>query len=160
MPHDIHSLSINGDGIADGPVYVPFSLLGETVDGELIGNRINNPRILNPSENRVKPPCPHFKSCGGCSMQHASDDFVAAWKNTVITNAISAHGISSEIHSIITSPAQTRRRATLSARRTKKGAMVGFHARASNTIIPIPNCTLLHPKIMEAIPVLSQLGNG
>ena len=157
MPHDIHSLSIQGDGIADGPIYAPFSLPGEQVDGDVIGNRIETPRILHPSDQRVKAPCPHFKSCGGCAMQHASDDFVAAWKADVITHALSAQGLSADVRVTLTSPAQSRRRATLAGKRTKGGAMVGFHTRASDIIIPIPNCTLLHPAIMAAIPALEEM---
>ena len=157
MPYEIHSLSVNGDGIADGPVYVPFSLPGELVDGEVVGNRIDSPRIQHPSDQRVKAPCPHFKSCGGCAMQHASDPFVATWKAEVIAHALSAQGLTADLRMTLTSPPQSRRRATLAGKRTKNGAMVGFHTRASNIIIPIPNCTLLHPAIMAAIPALEEM---
>ncbi len=41
----------------------------------------------------MAPPCRHFKSCGGCQLQHASDRFVAAWKTDVIAQALAAQGI-------------------------------------------------------------------
>jgi 23S rRNA (uracil1939-C5)-methyltransferase len=153
----IQRLGHLGEGIAQGPVYVPGTLPGEVVEGEVINDRMPAPKIVTPSVIRVKPPCTHFKSCGGCSLQHAADDFVAHWKIEVVRKAVSAQGFSAEITGIHTSPPQSRRRATLSARRSKKGAIVGLHARASDTIIPIPNCQLLHPDLMAAIPALEQL---
>lgn len=157
MPHEIHSLSIHGDGIADGPIYAPFTLPGELIEGNLTGNRISTPRVLRPSQHRITAPCSHFKSCGGCAMQHASDAFVATWKVDVIKQALSAHGLTTDIRTVATSPPHSRRRATLAGKRTKNGAMVGFHTRASNVIIAIPNCTLLEPEIMAAIPALEAL---
>ncbi|MEE9454949.1 MAG: class I SAM-dependent RNA methyltransferase [Paracoccaceae bacterium] len=160
MTFKINSLSLTGDGIAQtaaGPIYAPFSLPGEQVSGTLIGNRITELRITTPSEHRVKAPCPHFKSCGGCMLQHASDAFVARWKGEVIGKALRAQGLSYTQLTTITSPARTRRRATFAGRRGKKAVMVGFHGRASGTIIPIPSCTLLHPDIMAAHPAMAAL---
>jgi len=57
----------------------------------------------------------------------------------------------------VTSPSNSRRRATLSARRTKSGVLMGFHARASDTIAEIPDCQLLHPGILAAFPGLQAL---
>ncbi|GGE55622.1 RNA methyltransferase [Actibacterium pelagium] len=153
----IQRLGHHGDGIAEGPVYVPLSLPGEEVEGVLDGDKLREGRIVTPSDARVRPPCSHFKSCGGCALQHASDDFVAAWKVGVVQTALDAQGLTAPMRPILTSPPKSRRRAVLSARRTKKGALVGFHARASDTIIPIPSCTLLHPDLMAAIPALEQL---
>ncbi len=88
---------------------------------------------------------------------HATDPFVAQFKADVITNALAAHDISSPMRSINTSPPRTRRRATLSGTRTKKGALIGFHARKSETIVPITDCHLLHPRLLETIPALEQI---
>ncbi len=153
----IERLGHLGEGIAPGPVYVPTTLPGETVEGEVTAGRMPAPKIVTPSADRVRPPCPHFRACGGCSLQHASDAFIAGWKADVVRKALSAQGLSATISGVRTSPANARRRATFSARRTKKGALVGFHGRASDTIIEIPNCHLLHPDLMAAIPALEAL---
>ncbi|MDF1854977.1 class I SAM-dependent RNA methyltransferase [Pseudooceanicola sp.] len=146
----IERLGHQGDGIARGPIYVPLTLPGETVSGERDGERLKEMRIITPSQDRVQAPCRHFRSCGGCALQHASDGFVSQWKADIVRAALAAHGISAEIDKVLTSPARSRRRATLSARRTKKGALAGFHARASDVIIEIPDCQLLHPDLMAA----------
>ncbi|MDC0737713.1 class I SAM-dependent RNA methyltransferase [Cognatishimia sp. SS12] len=159
--HQILRLGHHGDGIAAGPVYAPRSLPGEVVSGDLEGDMLTNVRIITPSENRVKPPCRHYKSCGGCSLQHASDAFVADWKIDVVRQALQAQGIAAPMRAIETSPAQSRRRAVISARRTKKGAMAGFHQRASDVIVEIPDCQLLDPALIPALKVaevLAQIG--
>lgn len=143
-----------GDAIAEtpnGPIYVAMALPGEVVE-ETGEARIAAPKILTPSEDRVKAPCSHYRSCGGCVLQHASDDFVAQWKATVVETALRGQGIEAVAATTLTSPARSRRRATVTGRRTKKGALVGFHARASDTIIEIPNCQLLDPALMAALP--------
>ena len=155
--YKIKRLGHLGEGIAEGPVFVPLTLPGETVSGELSGERLTDVRIETPSENRVKPPCRHFKSCGGCLLQHASDDFVAGWKMGVVQNALNAQEIVTNIAQIDTSPTHSRRRATFSARRTKKGATAGFHARASDTIIEIADCILLDPEVLAGREVAAEL---
>lgn len=153
----IERLGHQGDGIAAGPVYVHGVLPGEVVSGDVIEGRVAAPKIVTPSPDRVRPPCRHAKSCGGCALQHASDGFVARWKQEVVEAALAAHGLEAPVWGVQTSPPKSRRRATLSARRTKKGALVGFHARGSDTIVDITDCQLLHPDLMAALPALHEL---
>lgn len=150
----IESLTHLGLGRAsDGQSVLPRVLPGETVDVAQDGTV----RIVTPSENRVAAPCRHYKSCGGCAMQHADDVFVADWKKDIVAKALQARGLSPELHDIVTSPIQSRRRAKFSGRRTKKGAMVGFHAKASDTLIAIPDCQLITPALAACFPALEAL---
>jgi 23S rRNA (uracil1939-C5)-methyltransferase len=150
-----------GHGIAahpgSGPIYVPGTLPDEVVEGELQGDRLIDPKIITPSVNRVKPPCRHARTCGGCQLQHASDSFVAGWKQEVVQNALAGQGLTAAFLSLVTSPVRSRRRATLSARRTKGGVLIGFHTRASDSIAEIPDCQLLDPRILAALPGLQAL---
>lgn len=150
-------LGHQGDGIADGPVFVPRALPGEVVAGEVVAGRMDAPRILTPSDQRIKPACLHYRRCGGCAVQHATDDFVAGWKEGVIRTALAAHGIEAPFRAAHISPLSSRRRAVFSGRRLKKGALVGFHARASDVITSVPECRILHPDLIAALPLLEDL---
>lgn len=144
-----------GDGVAQGPegaIFVPGVLPGEEV--EVDGATV---RIVTPSVDRKKPPCVHARTCGGCLMQHASDGFVETWKTAVVRGALAAQGLDAAFRPTVTSPVQSRRRATLAARKTKGGALMGFHARGSDVIIPVPHCQLLHPDLVATFPVLEAL---
>ena len=148
--HQIRRLGLKGDGIADGPIFATRTLPGEIVTGEVTDGRIERPKILTPAAERVKPPCPHYNSCGGCQVMHASDDFVAGWKQDIVARALSAQGLVAEISRITTSPLHSRRRATLAGRRQKSGPVVGFHGRASHTVTDSPNCQVLRPELLAA----------
>lgn len=157
MEIKIQRLGHKGDGIAEGHVLVPLTLPGETVEGDVHDGRMDAPRILTPSPDRVKAPCSHFRQCGGCSLQHASDSFLANWKSQVVETALAAQGLTADFRPIHISPPRSRRRATLAGTRTKKGALVGFHARRSDTIVPINDCHVLHPDLMATLPALEQI---
>ncbi len=149
-----------GDGVAqgpDGPVFVPQTLPGEVIDGDVQGDAMPAFRIVIPSVNRVRPPCTHARTCGGCMMQHAADAFVADWKLGIVKGALAGQGLSAEFRPILTSPQRSRRRATVAARRTKGGVLLGFHARGSETLVAVPNCQLLHPDLLAAFPALEAL---
>lgn len=158
-------LGHRGDAVAhmsgtegpSGPVFIPRILPGEVVEGEVTGDRMAAPSILTPSPDRVKAPCVHYRTCGGCSLQHASGDFVAQWKRGVVVTALAGQGLEASVGEVQTSPARTRRRATLHGRRTKGGALLGFHARASDTLVAVPHCLLLTPSLMAAFPALEAL---
>ena len=155
--YKIIRLGHQGDGIADGPLFAPMTLPGEIVTATQDGDALKDVRIQAPSSDRVAAPCRHFKSCGGCQLQHASDEFVAIWKAEIAGRAFSAHGLTPEIRPTLTSPTQSRQRATVAAKRTKSGAMVGFHGRASGTIIEVPDCQLVDPKIKVGFPIAEEL---
>ncbi|NGM46954.1 class I SAM-dependent RNA methyltransferase [Rhodobacter sp. SGA-6-6] len=162
MSFTIERLGHLGHGIASGPtgpLYAPGVLPGEVVEGDPAGDRLENVRILTPSVDRVKPPCPHARACGGCQLQHASDGFVAGWKRGVVATALAAQGLATDglCGEVITSPPRSRRRATVAARKTKGGALVGFHARGSDVIIPVPGCILLHPSLLALFPAVEAL---
>ncbi len=153
----IDRLGQHGDGISmteAGPIYAPGLLPGEVADGAVVGDQLTNIRIVTPSTQRVKPPCSHAKACGGCLMQHAADGLVASWKEDIVRGALAGQGLTAPFLPMVTSAAQSRRRATLTGRKTKTGVLMGFHGRGSDTLIPVPNCQLLHPDLMAAFPGL------
>jgi 23S rRNA (uracil1939-C5)-methyltransferase len=159
---EIERLGHRGDGVGlQGGVefFAPFTLPGELVRGAPDQGRIEAPEILRPSPDRATPPCPTFGACGGCALQHASDPWLAGWKRDQIMQAMRARGFDAlEIRDTVTSPASSRRRASLSGRRTKKTAILGFHARAGAEIVPLTDaCTLLRPEIIAAKDALQGL---
>ena len=158
--HHILRLGARGDGVAEGPLYAPRTLPGEEVSGTPDGDRLTDVRILAPSPDRVRAPCRHFAQCGGCQLQHASDAFVAAWKADRVRGALRAQGIEAGIAPVLTSPPASRRRAVLAARRTKSGALAGFHGRGSDQVVEVPGCHLLHPDLMPALEAARDLARA
>ncbi|MEM7547484.1 MAG: class I SAM-dependent RNA methyltransferase [Pseudomonadota bacterium] len=151
----IERLGAQGDGISAEGVFAPFSLPDETLAGEVVDGRIARPTITDPSPDRTTPPCPHFGTCGGCALQHASDSFIATWKRGQIASALAARGITGvEIRDTVTSPPRSRRRATFAARRTKKTVQVGFRGRGSEEVITLNECHLVDHALLIALPAI------
>lgn len=139
--------------VDDGRTLLPRVLPGE----EISVTQDGTVRIVTPSADRVAAPCRHFKTCGGCAMQHANDEFVANWKLEIVQKALTAQRITTTYRDVLTSPARSRRRAKIAGKRTKSGAMLGFHAKGTHNLIATPDCQLLAPGIMDAFPALEKL---
>ncbi|MDF2235550.1 class I SAM-dependent RNA methyltransferase [Albimonas sp. CAU 1670] len=155
---EIARLGRHGDGVdATGETFVPLTLPGERVAGVIEGGRMEAPAILAPSPDRVAPPCPHFGTCGGCSLQHGSDAFVAAWKRERVIEALASRGLEAEVRPTATAPAASRRRATFSGRRTRASAIVGFHERRDERLAEVPECKVLDPALLAGIEGLRAL---
>ena len=70
---EIEQIGDRGDGVADGPVYVPYTAPGDRArislgrqrrGGGIAGELID---LLEPSAIRAEPACRHFGDCGGCA---------------------------------------------------------------------------------------------
>src|SRR5690242_19870323 len=78
----IHSLSHEGAGIATlcgKTTFISGALPGETVACQLIQKRghyhvAEMIELIKSSPLRNSPPCQHFGLCGGCSLQHMSQE--------------------------------------------------------------------------------------
>ncbi len=80
------------------PRLAPFTLPGETVS--LAVNKASGTLISlkEASPERVEPPCRHFGpdgvngTCGGCTLQHASDALYHAFKRNLVIDALRSKG--------------------------------------------------------------------
>jgi len=153
----IKKLGHRGDGIANDGTLVAGGLPGEIVEGEVQNGRVKAPRILVPAPERVKPVCRHSRRCGGCHVQHASDDFVDAWKSDIVRTAMLAHDLDAPLRHFSRSPPGSRRRASLSGHRSRSTNTVGFYARSGTEIISVPDCKVLVPRIVAVLPFLEFL---
>ena len=101
--------------------------------------------------------CPVFERCGGCSLRHLDEVAVAELKRQSIVSALAATGLNAAVAPARTIPERTRRRAKLAFTRTKKAHLLGYHAKASHTVIGIDDCPLLAEPINAALDGLAQI---
>jgi len=153
-----------GDGIADtpaGPVFAPLTLPGETVRGEVRDGRLDGAEIVTPSTDRIVPVSPQYGECGGCALQHWADTPYLEWKREQVRLALARERIETEIEATVAVPAGSRRRVALHARRTQDGrAVLGFKARRSWRLVEVRACPVADPRIVAAIPALTQLASA
>jgi 23S rRNA (uracil1939-C5)-methyltransferase len=154
----IARLGHRGDGIADGregPIYVPGTLPGETVEVDAWPGHPDRRQLLNveqPSAERVAPICPHFGVCGGCALQHWQSAPYRAWKRGLVIEALRQAGVDAPVGELIDAHGDGRRRAVFHARRGTHDVLeVGFSAARAHRVVSIDQCPVLAKSLDGAI---------
>jgi len=154
----IDAVGGEGDGMAVGPVFVPFTLPGERVAAQGSGERRDLVEVLTPSADRIVAVCPHFTVCGGCALQHWSHEPYLAWKVERMVGTLARERVEAEILPPFAADPGTRRRVTLHARRgDRDSARLGYKARKSWDLVDIDVCPIADPTIQAALPKLKRL---
>ncbi|MCL7487751.1 MAG: 23S rRNA (uracil(1939)-C(5))-methyltransferase RlmD [Desulfobulbaceae bacterium] len=171
MNHTIRIEKIihGGQGLArqdDGfVILVPFVLPGEQVlareQKKLRGHIEAEPvEILEPSPDRVVPPCPYYMQCGGCDLQHMSPGAQHAAKESIVRESLTRAGIDPGEHvfrPIVPSPGSFGYRHRIRLKIDAGGA-IGFHRAGSNSIVDIENCLVATDLLNRALDELRRSG--
>ena len=154
----IESLAYGGDAIAhleDGrAAFVAGGCPGDTVDAEITSDQGRFVRavvreVLEPSPDRVKPPCPYFGVCGGCTWQHVSYARQLTAKRQSVVDALTRIGRVAEAETLVAetvpSPDQYgyRNKVELVVDRSTGRPRLGFHQAGSDGFVPVDSCLLL-----------------
>jgi 23S rRNA (uracil1939-C5)-methyltransferase len=159
----IEKLGLSGDGVARGPfgpVYVSFTLPGETAVLAVNKNHGTVMSMSDVSPDRVPPKCRHFGregengTCGGCSLQHASDALYHDFKRQIVIDAMKSKALSVEVAPLITAKPGERRRVVFTVRRTEKELLLGFNTPESHHIVSISECPIASPGIVSRLATI------
>ena len=148
MTEPIVRIAARGDGVTTDGRHIAFAVPGDILldDGSLQHGPGHQP-----------PPCRHFPECGGCQLQHLTDQAYADYCESRVAGALAQHGIESDIRTPHLSPPRTRRRATLRALKAGGRVLIGFNATGSNRIVDMRECHILHPRLFGLIQPLRLL---
>lgn len=165
-PARIARIGAEGDGVAtlsDGTLlFVPFTLPGELAQVRRIGRRgggfaATADAIVEPSAGRVVPPCPHFGTCGGCTLQHWDDAPYRAWKTELLRAALRRAGYEANPAPIAATPPGARRRIDFAIRRAEGSVRLGLHVAHGRALVDIRECTVLHPALAALLAPMRAL---
>lgn len=156
----IEKLSHDGRGIAhiDGKTcFVAHALPGERVRIAIKMSKRNYSEattlaVLSGGDSRVEPQCPHFTVCGGCSLQHVTQDEQIKLKQSVLLEQLTHFGQAqpqSILEPLRTEPYHYRRKARIGLKFvTKMGKIVlGFRERSGRYITDCTRCEVIHPRV-------------
>jgi 23S rRNA (uracil1939-C5)-methyltransferase len=161
-------LVAGGDGLGrfEGiPVFVPRAAPGDRLRVRLVERHPDYGRgeiveILAPGAERRDPPCPHFARCGGCDLQHLGDDAQVRFKAEATLETLARLGGIGALAPegglrIMRGDAWGYRlRAQLHVEQGDGETRVGYHARASNDLVPVHECRVLAPALENLVRAL------
>jgi 23S rRNA (uracil1939-C5)-methyltransferase len=106
--------------------------------------------VIEPSPDRVDPPCPHFGDCGGCQLQHVSYEAQLRHKTAMVRDALQRIGGITDVEVADTigmdEPWRYRNRAQYSAAVNESGKLaLGFARYHSHDVIGLSECNIQHP---------------
>jgi 23S rRNA (uracil1939-C5)-methyltransferase len=169
-PVVITGISHEGRGIAhiNGKItFVENALPGETV---LIAynkkrrayDEARSIRILKASTDRTQPECLHYNSCGGCSLQHLSNQAQLLHKEKTLVDQLT-HFAKIKSKSLLPPLKGAswgyRRRARLGVKYVakKQAVLVGFREKNGHYLAQLQTCKTLDPRVGQLLIPLQQL---
>jgi 23S rRNA (uracil1939-C5)-methyltransferase len=151
-------------------VFIAGALPGERVLAQRVSTRRSHDEaelveVLEASATRVTPLCPHFGTCGGCSLQHLAPEAQLAAKQNSLIDSLQriGHVTPESCWAPIPGPAWGyRRRARLGVRKVdKKGrVLVGFRERRAPLLADMDSCAVLAGGVGALLPALAELIAG
>jgi 23S rRNA (uracil1939-C5)-methyltransferase len=153
-------MAAGGDAVARDDrgrvVFVRGALPGERVEASLVDERADFARavvtaVLDPSADRVDPPCPHVaRGCGGCGWQHVEPAAQGRLKVGIVTEALVRQG-GLEVPNVVSARAlpTTGYRTTVRLAVSPTGA--GYRRHHGHEVVDVDSCLIAHPLVAELI---------
>jgi len=156
----IDGLAHDGRGVArrkGKAVFVAGALPGEDVTIRLLRERNSHDEavlvsVIGASADRMAPPCPHARNCGGCNLQHLAPQAQLASQQQRLADTLKRIGNLAPKHwmaPVSSGPWHYRSRARLAVTRNRQDGTVelGFRREESTRIEPIEECPVLVPEL-------------
>lgn len=169
-PVVITGISHEGRGIAhiNGKItFIENALLGETVlitynKKRRTYDEARSIQILKASTDRIQPECLHYNTCGGCSLQHLSNQAQLQHKEKTLVDQLT-HFAKIKPKSLLPPLKGTnwgyRRRARLGVKYVakKQAVLVGFREKNGHYLAQLQTCKTLDPRVGQLLVPLQQL---
>lgn len=161
---DVEGLALDGRGVArhqGKTVFVAGGLPDErvTVQHYRHHKRFDECQVREyeqASSERIEPVCMHFKSCGGCQLQHLTHSAQILYKQASILELLSRQVsvVPEQVEEPILSASEGyRTRARLSV---SKSGQLAFRQEGSEELVPIRSCLVLDRRLQVLLAPLQQ----
>lgn len=144
-------------------VFVPMALPGEQARIHLTRERrgyaaAEIDEVISAAPQRIVPQCRHFGPCGGCAYQHASYPAQLAFKQAILRESFERGGVRcpDQIRVLSAEPWRYRNRIRLAF---DAHGNTGYRGRRSHAIVPISECPISAPLLVEAAGACAELAH-
>lgn len=166
---EVESVAVGGDGVAHEPegrvVFVPRTAPGDRVAVRLTEEHERWARgrpleVLRSGPGRTEPPCPYFRACGGCQLQHLDREAELEAKRRAVADSLERIG-GREVE--VPGPADPgpslgyRNRVTFTLRRGDGEVVAGYHrGEEPERILDVERCPLAEEPVRRAWSALRE----
>ena len=165
----IETVAFGGEGIGrveNLVVFVPFTAAGDVAEVEIreskkrfLRGRVRT--LISPSADRVDPPCPYFRRCGGCDYQHIRYEKQLDMKGRQVAEAFERIGkfAAPPVEPVLPSPAPYgyRAKAEFHVERSRDGSIrIGFMDVGGTRLVDIERCAIMEESINGQLAYLRQ----
>lgn len=165
------SLAHGGEAVGRLPdgraCFVAGGIPGETVSVRVIQSKRRWARaelvgVVEPSPDRVEPPCPWVGRCGGCQLQHIAPSRQLELKRQVVVDALEriGHLPDPPVAATVTPGAWPLGYRSWARFGVTPEGLLGFRAAASHEVVPIDTCLLLDRATSDLHQSLDQGWSG
>ena len=153
----IEDMSHTGEGIGkvDGfPLFIKDAIIGDVVRAKVMKLKKHYGfarlmEIVEPSKNRINPPCPIHKACGGCQIQAMAYEAQLRFKGNLVENNLKRIGGFSEdiLEKMepfvgMEEPYRYRNKAQFPVGEKNGRIIAGFYAGRTHDIMECEDCLL------------------
>lgn len=116
---------------------------------------------LSNSPDRVKPLCPYYEECGGCSLMHLSYEKQLEYKRKKVQNLLHKFaridGVEVNPTLGMEHPYRFRNKVQVPVKKMRGKLVTGFYAENSHTLIPSEDCLIESEKSAEILTYLKSV---
>lgn len=151
----INGLGSSGEGVgkvSGFTFFIPGALPGERVQAQVTlvkksYGQAKLVKVLVPSPDREKPPCPVYKQCGGCQLQHLSYPAQLANKRQTVVDALERIGHFHKVQVLDTlgalHPWHYRNKMQVPVAQSKNHQLrIGCFAAGTHQVIDVKDCLI------------------
>jgi 23S rRNA (uracil1939-C5)-methyltransferase len=145
-------------------VFVPLVLPGEQARVRITQSKpgyatAEPEEVLIPAPERIVAACPHFGACGGCHYQHTDYASQLGFKQTVLRETLERGGVALPVEISVLSgePWAYRNRIRLAF---DAAGNLGYRGRRSHGVVPVRECPIAAPLLVEAAQAIAQVARG
>ncbi|WP_137791399.1 23S rRNA (uracil(1939)-C(5))-methyltransferase RlmD [Bacillus sp. E(2018)] len=169
---DIVDLTHEGAGVArvNGfTLFVPNTLPGERAKIKVVGvkkgfgfGRLEE--LIEESPERVEPPCPIYKWCGGCQLQHLSYEGQLQYKHKLVEDVLTRIGKLEDVPVLPTlgmgeEPWRYRNKAQVPVGERNGRIITGFYQKRSHEIVEMDSCIITGDTNDDAVQAVKEIVN-
>ena len=152
-------------------IFVYGSLPDEKVLARIVRKRkgifyAQTEEVIEPSEKRIQPACPHFGLCGGCIWQHIPYKYQLAYKQDILSETVKKISkiYDFEIEPIIPSPEEFgyRNKMEFTFGSDDRGVYLGLHKRWKfDELTPVAkDCLLIPEELRKIVAFVENMAQG